>query len=460
LAKHKWIAACVARQDARMWARFGQTAAEAYDIWAFFLLGGCFGLHLLLVGLYLHATWKPKLSRWYLFVEVTYGLINPVAYLLVFQPALFRPWTPAWLSFLCWLLWATYWGARFFGAGWMVGASAQRKWARQLLRLVAALISGLLLRDVVAALTGAITITATGGPGVLVSGVFCLPLYALPLVVALRQLSATRSDAAWSASSFFVGPRVPRWGTIVLVGGLSFCIAGTLPRVSEDEARALLVQNQDTIVSVSRERNLDPRVLASIVYVTQRELTSPFRSALEESVAEAWLTDSTSHTLLAEGLDPSLGIAQVKAHTVLTAYAIHELSAPCAPKFLSKEYRSVRTLSRDALERIPTPALLRVGKSARDRLPSKREVVEGLRTPAGNLAYAAFVLDLCATQWETTNPDWSIRSRPDILATLFQLGFERSVPNADPRSNDFGDRVREAFNEPWMVAQFEPPAAK
>lgn len=87
-------------------------------------------------------------------------------------------------------------------------------------------------------------------------------------------------------------------------------------------------------------------------------------------------------------------------------------------------------------------------------MPGKREVVEALKSSDGNLAAAAFLLDLVASQWEAANPDWSIRRRPDIMATPFQLGFERSVPKADPIANDFGARVQRAFTEPWMVATF------
>ena len=57
---------------------------------------------------------------------------------------------------------------------------------------------------------------------------------------------------------------------------------------------------------------------------------------------------------------------------------------------------------------------------------------------------AAAILDLHARAWETANPRWSIRHRPDILATLYTLGFDRNRPKPDPQSNAFGRSVAEA----------------
>jgi hypothetical protein len=47
-----------------------------------------------------------------------------------------------------------------------------------------------------------------------------------------------------------------------------------------------------------------------------------------------------------------------------------------------------------------------------------------------------------------TNRDWSIRERPDILATLYQIGFARSKPHGAPQSNAFGNRVRQVYERP------------
>ena len=67
-----------------------------------------------------------------------------------------------------------------------------------------------------------------------------------------------------------------------------------------------------------------------------------------------------------------------------------------------------------------------------------------------NLETCALILALYQKQWEAANGEWSIRARPDILATLYQIGFARSKPHGAPNSNAFGTRVREVYEQPWL----------
>lgn len=419
--------------------------AELYLGWALFLFLGCLGPHLLVTGLYLRGWGRASTSRWMLLAEVIYGLVNPVVYLLVFQPALFRRWTPDWLPWVCWLVLAAYWGTRLFGARRVSAA-----WVERLLQASVVLLVSLWVRDAAAvafAIATPSTVLATDlGPAPV--ALLCVPLYALPLFAALRQLAA-----AGDAPDFFF-TRLPRWVPRVAIVVFALAIFATLPRHSEADVRATLLTHREAILSVSRERQLDPRLLAALIEVTQRDLNRPFLSALEESVAALWLFDSKSGLLLAEALDPSLGLAQVKAHTVLTGCALQALSGPAAPKWLGKDYRSVRALSAGVLERIPSPALSHVAPFPGEGLPRKEALVEALLSPEGNLAATGFLLDLLAAQWEGANPAWSIRDRPEILATLFQIGFEHSLPHADPQPNAFGRQVAQAVNEPWIEEHF------
>jgi hypothetical protein len=81
--------------------------------------------------------------------------------------------------------------------------------------------------------------------------------------------------------------------------------------------------------------------------------------------------------------------------------------------------------------------------------------VAALNRPETNLETCAFLLALYQRQWENANPAWSIRQRPEILATLYQIGFARSKPHGAPRSNAFGTRVREVYEQPWL-SEFAP----
>ncbi len=71
-----------------------------------------------------------------------------------------------------------------------------------------------------------------------------------------------------------------------------------------------------------------------------------------------------------------------------------------------------------------------------------------------NIEVCALILALYATQWEGANPTWSIRDRPEILATLYPLGFQKSKPKADPQASRFGPRVREVYDGRWMREHF------
>jgi hypothetical protein len=78
-------------------------------------------------------------------------------------------------------------------------------------------------------------------------------------------------------------------------------------------------------------------------------------------------------------------------------------------------------------------------------------VARALLDPRANLEMCALILLLYQRQWETAHPEWTLRARPDILATLYQIGFSRSKPHAAPRSNAFGTRVRAVYEEAWLA---------
>jgi hypothetical protein len=86
-------------------------------------------------------------------------------------------------------------------------------------------------------------------------------------------------------------------------------------------------------------------------------------------------------------------------------------------------------------------------------------VVGALLDARANLATCAMILALYQEQWETASPDFSLRGRPEILATLYQIGFARSRPHRAPRSNAFGSRVGEVIKERWLTELFGASAA-
>ncbi|PTL76017.1 hypothetical protein [Vitiosangium sp. GDMCC 1.1324] len=430
-----------------LWLKLGDFLGDAYFIYTFGLWLGCLGPHvLLLLGYFWSVTRKPGL--WiHTALELIYGLLNPVLYLLVFEPALLRSVSSVWLAALCWSLLIGYWGLRLIGRLLPIPRESLRSPIRLLLTACMGLVLIMGLRDLFSNPTG---------PWYAALGLSPLfPLYLMPIAIAERQRRWTRDAESWTRTdAFFLSSALSRVAVVLGVLGVVLMCLAAVWRPSERTTRELLLAHRDDILSASARANVDPRLVASILFVIQREHTTPFHSALEETVAGAWLVDPTSHALISKALDPSLGLAQIKPKTMLTALWIRRASDG-VPGMPNKHYRDVPDEG-DAHQRIPSPGLRKVQHPVISSAARKPEVVQALLDPKQGIALCAFLLDLYATQWETANADWGIRHQPDILATLYQIGFQRSHPKADPRPNAFGQRVREVFDEPWMREHFAP----
>lgn len=427
------------------WAAVGTWLGEAFMVYAAFLLVACLGLHvfLLVVHGYLRARGAGRWALWIL--EVTYGLINPVVYLLVFQPGLFRDHAPFALVAAEWVLLAAYWGMRLLGVPNARQRGRLRPAVRAVLVAAVALIAALGLRD------AALTLSSSAGFDAVPWIVLAAPLYAFPCWIAGVQFLETVDAERWAESrAFFLESRPA--AMFAAVGAAASVLLVLISNVgpSERAAQAHVLQRRGAILEAARAENIDPRLLATILLITHRDQATFFRSAVENIVAHAWLTDLASHTPLARALNPSLGAMQVKPVTVLTAIWVHHASdgtrhSP-SKQFRDASYETVRRIGSAAGGNLPPPAFL---------VPAgKKKVIEALMQDETNIRVAAYLLSLYERQWESANRDWSIRRRPDILATLFQIGFEKSYPKPDPQPNAFGRDVLAAYHSPWVQERF------
>jgi hypothetical protein len=150
----------------------------------------------------------------------------------------------------------------------------------------------------------------------------------------------------------------------------------------------------------------------------------------------------------------SVGLAQVKPRTALTASVLATGVIPeDLPRPVADSYRDVEPVG----EAWRLPAV-RMSTVPPIPVPAEREVVaRTLLDAPKNLALCALILALYQHQWEAANPAWSLRQRPDVLATLYQIGFARSKPHGAPRSNAFGRRVREVLEQPWLADLLSKP---
>ncbi len=422
------------------------------------------------------------LRRWgRLAVEIAFGLINPVLYLAIFTTAL--PLNPPsmagtewWLAPLttgAWILLTAFWTLRIFGAAFDPRSGAVRAGVRTLLL---ASLACLLLYTVKDAWFLVETQWSKAPLLTFLLNVLRLcPLYLIPAVLLWDYLRSTATPAGQAVETagqwrgFFLLPnRASRVAvaTVVGVALVTFALAGR--RRSEASVRELVSDHRASIRAAAARYDVDPRLIASIVYVTHRDQLSPFRDSLERLIISAWAMNlqrrgpgrerweeigTDENPMLNLALDISVGLAQIKPRTAQTASVLATGRTPDnLPRPAFYEYRNVEpvgdgwtlpvTAQTAMVSPIPVPA-------------ERRAVARMLLNPESNLETCALILALYQKQWEATNRDWSIRERPDILATLYQIGFARSKPHGAPRSNAFGSRVRQVYEQPWLSELLE-----
>ncbi len=243
-------------------------------------------------------------------------------------------------------------------------------------------------------------------------------------------------------------------------------------RRSDAAVRQLVSDHRESIRAAAARYDVDPRLIASIVYVTHRDNLFPFRGALERLVVTAWARNlrgefgigppdrmdevgTDENPLLNRALDISVGLAQIKPRTAQTAIVLAMGRRPddlLKPLFFS--YRDTDPVG----EGWTLPITARISAIAPIPILAEKHVVaSALLDAKSNIATCALILALYQNQWEAANRDWSLRKRPDILATLYQIGFARSRPHGAPRSSTFGTRVRQVYDQPWLEGLLTAP---
>jgi hypothetical protein len=433
------------------------TAYFSYGIWL--ALATLFGGHLLLLAVLL-ATRFFRLgsqSRWVdrpagllrLPVELAYGLFNPILYLTILTPNLEPQQYSAssrWMNAAAWITLSAIWGARFL---------APRDWQRrsqmmEMLARLCALGTGLVvlfgIRDLLIWHSAELLYSRVATLWLTVS----LPaLYLVPALLLDNWRIRLRREQV--PAGFILLPRRAALFCGVLVAGLVLAtvIAANM-HPSDGSALARVAQLRPAIDDSARRYHVDPKIIGAIVYATQHDQAYPLRDHLERLAMTVFLVDDASHFLLAKPFDLSVGVAQIKPVTAMTALGICQKAGKTWNVF-SKHMRDVPALGKE----------WNLGQSGRNvceapiAMPvGKPEVVAALEDDNGNVTFAALILWLYEAQWREADPAWDISQRPDILATLYQIGFERSHPHLSPQSNAFGQRVAEVYREPWLQTVF------
>lgn len=427
----------------------GSTLGTIWVCYGFVVLvfGTIFLVHVLaLLWLFLLVRGRRRAVVFRRVCEIVYGLVNPVAYLTIIEPGIstvepaFWRWLP--LQAFAWTLLLATWGLR------AAGDSLPQRPLLKRFRLA------LLWADGIWLSVFAIKDLSLVAVWFLWPFLGAAPLYLIPLIL-IVEFIRREGEAPDARPSFFLmrahGART------VAISLLSVAVATLIAaswHPSADDSRRMVLGHRNEIIAAARNNGVDPGVVAAILFVTQREQITPFRQRAEAIAVGAWLEDPTSNFNLAVPFNVSIGLTQIKPVTAQTALLLADrggYSVDCA----SKECREVPRLGwhlPDNSSVLDVPLVGTVGKQA---------VVNSLADDRDNIRFCALILGVYQVQWQNANPPVDISRSPGILATLFQIGFERSHPHPGPRSNEFGVRVQNAFELDWMREAFgSQPAAR
>jgi hypothetical protein len=470
----------------------GVWLARAYAFYglAFLLVPAFFFVHLALLGAVVWAAvshsrgrqpWPnlpPFARRWgRLAVEIAFGLINPVLYLAILTPSLpdlsfppLRSDAQWWLALTAsaWILLVAFWSLRMFGAALDLRSRPVRAGVRTLLVASLACVLVYTVKDARILIE---TDRSTAPPFALALAFLRLgPLYLVPAVLLWDYIRSTSTPSSQQVAGaphglFLLADRPARVAVAGVVSVALVTFAFAAHRRSHAAVRTLVSDHRESIRAAAARYDVDPRLIASIVYVTHRDQLSPFRGALERLVMTAWAKNmrrelgigppdkvheigTDENPLLNRALDISVGLAQIKPRTAQTASVLATGRTPDdLPRPSVFSYRDIEPIG----DEWSLPAAVRTQVTPPFPVPAERHMVaNALLDTESNLATCALILALYQNQWEAANPTWSLRQRPDILATLYQIGFARSKPHGAPRSNAFGRRVQQVYDRPWL----------
>jgi len=452
----------------------GDGLATLYVGYGLFFLacGATFCVHLAAL-VFLVWPRDPRRFRWLVrTIEVVYGLVNPLIYLLFLAPMMALEETIL-LKALGWTALLAFWTLRLWGGLERARSSIlARRAARVVLWAALGAVLVFFAKDLATALaswqrpSGTLALWFLGTLLALNVGA----LYAIPAVAALRMVRLAARDDTWAGgdSFYLLSPRLALASGVLLVVTLGLF---NLPGSARSAERQVLAERA-TILDAADRYQLEPRLIAAVLYVIARGHSAPLARQLERVAMGAWLQDAKNDMGLGEPLDLSIGITQIRPTTALTALAIYNAAGvPARPDDslldsaltnlqtggVYKDFRGIPAL--DSTWRLPQGAVVALHPTFTG-LPSKKDMVAQLFDDRQNVEMCGLILALYAIQWQTTNPAWSIRERPEILATLYQRGFERSQPKPNPRPNAFGEQVRKVYDSAWMKATFADTPAR
>lgn len=458
-----------------LFEKAGQAVAMLYFGYGILLLAGAvFSLHALVFLLLVLATRRdvPRFPRLVLLAELLYGFANPLVYLVILQRTVVPGY--AFLTGVAWGLLLLVWGCRLWGGFDRVrGSAVTRRCVRGLLLLALLCIVAFLAKDV---LESAIRQGSVGfqwppqrwldtlwGLAALasVSG-----LYAIPGVLVAASPHDAHGRALGQRQVVFPLLQARRPGYWIATSrGLRRLLVSAVARdCGADRAQAPRGDHQRVRAAPDRSSAdcLDPvRHAARSVHAVRPAARAWGDGRLAFGPNEQHLSRRAPRRVYRAHPDQATHGARRAGHLLGgVAAGTHggqsgsiRSGLGSGVRFQPFRYRGVPRLG--GRWRLPRETIRALDPVHRDLIPKAR-IVEELFDDRLNIEMCALILSLYAIQWEAADPTWSLRQRPEILATLYQLGFEKSWPKANPRPNPFGERVRQVYEGPWMREHFGP----
>jgi hypothetical protein len=217
-------------------------------------------------------------------------------------------------------------------------------------------------------------------------------------------------------------------------------IAFNLFQKTDPGIRLRLKSFDSDINKYSKEYGVDKKLLQAILYTNYKHYLNPIKFLAEYTALGFWVFDEKNNLGWAEKFSVSVGPAQIQPTTAQRAILLGMLNFKNQPEYWSKNYRagSVQLTPEWKIKN----ATLNIKTIHLDPI-SPFQIAMELVDISTNLEYCAYIIYLYQSQWKSANYD--ISTKPDILATLYQIGFHKSIPKPNPASNDYGKQVLEAY---------------
>lgn len=168
--------------------------------------------------------------------------------------------------------------------------------------------------------------------------------------------------------------------------------------------KSAFIRDQETIRHAARDAGINPRVLLGGVIGEQFRFFTNSRESFKQYFEPLKILASLSKF--------SFGIAGLKPYTVEQIDT--HLTDPTSPFYLGKKMEQVIMYPLDA-----------------DHEVERFNRITDTKNPYYAYLYVGLYMRQVAAQWNQAG--YPIDDRPEVLATLYNLGFPRSIPNDNPQ---------------------------